>query len=544
MVFFITTSSVCSVEELIKAPIYSHGSEKTEEIKAKNVRAYFRGCQKLELESHIVFIYGKAFPPRGHDLKSCLEKLVKKGTGCELLNGNFNIIVFDKRDFQFSIYGDTYGSLPVFFSEREGVVRVSSFFELLLQDTRDYRLRESSLLDYLCLGYVLPGESLWESVELLPRGKYLKVNTLKQSVLLKELLFKKSQPFYYSSLKQAGEDFIERIKEVLEDEFNFLDVSQLDLTGGADTRILMSCMSPAQLKRLNYRTFESAFWDDTNYDMILAKQLAQKFNLNHFTVENYAIHQPDFFHLSYSSIRDQKNKATKSISGMFGSELFGGALLAVDSLLDYRFSERIDKIKDSLFQSLITLSDYKRIGSPWDKLQHRIIYSENPFKEQDLAQQILLRSPWTSVYSKYNVSAFVIPYYYIRSSRVCPYIDTRMIDFFLSCPREFFLNYILYEYVFTHLVDKKWTEIPFYSDMMKFVETFSKIKPEDIVVNDVSAKSACGYKLYFEKYFSASLFEGTFLEKADIKSVNKIPKDILFKICDLNGFMSDLSKDF
>ena len=442
----------------------------------------------------------------------------------------------------FLYMGDRHGSLPVFFSQQKGIIKISPFFELILQDNKDYRFNESALLDYLCLGYVLPGESLWKSVQILPKDKYLNVLPLKQQLFLKDLTQNREDRVYYRSLKEAGTAFIETVKETLEDEFNFLDIPQLDLTGGADTRILMSCMSETQLKSLKYRTFKSAFWDDTDYDRIVAKQLAEKFNLNHFTAQNYLIEKPEFFHLSYLSLRDQKKGIQKTMSGMFGSELFGGAVLDAYSLLDYKFSDRIDKTKNRLFQSIMALSDYKKIGSPWEKLKRKIIHSKNLFREQDVIQQILLRSPWTSIYSKYNVSAFVIPYHYIKSNRVCPYIDTRLLDCFLNCPREFLLNYILYEYVFVHIIDKKWTEVPFYSDMMKFVEVFSKLHPKEIVVNDVCAKPASSYQLYFTKNFSPALFEGTFLEKVSVKKADKIPKDVLFKICDLICFLSELQK--
>ena len=545
MVFFIITDSNYDVEQLCKPCCYFDSNEETQLFTANGLKAVFVGCQKIELERHTAFIYGKAFPPKNKSLKSCLEEISQQNAGQDQLNGNFNLIIFNKEGpSSIVLFGDRHGSSPIFFSNHKGVIKISPFFELILKDNRDYRFNESVLLDYLCLGYTLPGESLWKSVQILPKDKYLHVLPLKQKLFLKDAVSQDGKgSAYYPSLEKAGKAFIETITETLEDEFKFLDIPQLDLTGGADTRILMSCMRESQLKKLNYRTFKSAFWDNTNYDNCVAKQLVERFHLNHFTSRNYTIKKPDFFHLSYLSIRDQKQESQKTMTGMFGSELFGGAVLDTDSLLDYKFSDRIDTIKEGLFQSVITLSDYKRIGSPWDRLKHKIIHSQNLFKEQDVAQQILLRSQWSSMYSKYNMSAFVMPYYYIKSGRVCPYIDTRMIDFFLNCPREFLLNYILYEYVFVHLIDKKWTETPFYSDMMKFVEIFSKWRPEEVVVNDVCAKPENSYQVYFERNFSPSLFEGVFLEKLSIKDGSRIPKSVLFKICDLICFLSELQAE-
>ena len=453
MVFFITTDTNSSVEESLRHHYHFESNKKTHILKQKNLKAVFIGCQKVELEKHIVFIYGNAFPSKNRDLKSCLEEVAQKGTGQERMNGNFNLIIFNKDDngnSSFSIYGDRHGSLPIFFSDQAGVIKVSSFFELILQSNRDYRFNESALLDYLCLGYVLPGESLWKSVQMLSKNKCLNVFPLKKQWFLKSAVSKNREDrIYYSSLKEAGEAFVVKLKETLADGFNFLNISLMDLTGGTDTRILISCMNELQRKGITYRTFESPFWSSTDNDLIVAKKIAEEFNLSHFPVKHMDIQVN--LPVSYLLMRRYYPEKTfrqggypeKTFSGIFGSELFGGAILNTQSALDYRFSDRIDKIKDRLFQSVMTLSDYKRIGSPWEKLTYKITHSKNPFKEQDLVQQILLRSPWTSIYASNNSEVFITPYYYIKYKKVCPYVDTRMIDCFFKLSQRIFIELYL-----------------------------------------------------------------------------------------------------
>ena len=554
MIFFITTNPNNSVEQLIQSycrfhfSYFSYFKNKIQLFKTESLQAIFIGCQKVELERHVVFIYGNIFPPKNRDLKLCLEKIAQEKTGQEQMNGNFNLIIFDKKrdkeaDQSFSIFSDRHASLPIFFNEQSAYVNVSSVFELLLQDSRDYRLNESVLLDYLCLGYTLPGESLWKSVQMLPKNKYLNVIPEKQKLFLKDVVSKiRKDRAYYLSLKKAGETFVETLREVLKDELMFLNVSQMELTGGTDTRMLVSCMSELQRKSLVYRTFESVFWSRTNSDSVVAKKIAKEFNLKHLSEELpvFSALEADF-PMTYL-LPEIPPYPVKMLNGLFGSELFGGAILQVNSILDYKLSNRIDKIKDELFQVIVSQKDFKRMGSPWERLKHKIIHSENVFKEQDLTQQILLRSHWTSIYSSHNSPIFITPYYHIKYHKVCPYLDTRMIDFFLNCPREFLLSYILYEYVFCHLIDKRWTEIPFHSNMMKFVESFSKVNPEIAVMDSVGVKSNYDYKAYFEKNFSPDLFEGVFLEKIPIKETDKIPWNILFKICDLNCFILELQK--
>ena len=163
--FFITTDTNISVKKLfLRIFSFSNLQQQTNNItviKLNNLNVIFHNCKKVELPLHTVFISGNAFPDKLETLKSALEKSLQQGSGENFIHGNFNLIVFNKEPTKenfFSIISDRYGTIPCFFSQENSTIKISSVFHFFLLDKTDYNFNEQSLLDYLCLGYVSPGE--------------------------------------------------------------------------------------------------------------------------------------------------------------------------------------------------------------------------------------------------------------------------------------------------------------------------------------------------------------------------------------------------
>ena len=327
-------------------------------------------------------------------------------------------------------------------------------------------------------------------------------------------------------------------------KLNLPKVKAMLLTGGADTRILLSCMSQEQRNKLLYKTVDTPYWSNTNNDSLIAKEIAEAFHLHHQT---YSFEDQEIKKRTEYPQSKQETQYTiydnnvRWISGKFGSELFGGASFDRSLNLDYVFSERVDVLKNKLLQSLITSYNYEKIGSPWQRLNQKILSVNSINKEGAFISQMLLRSQFTSIYSRSNYNNFIIPSASYFLGPMFPYIDTRIIDFFLKCPREFILNYSLYEYIFIHISEKKLIKIPFHSNMIKFVESLQKAGNEPVLKN-VGTESKCNYKEYFKTNFSPSLFKGTFLEKLPSADEHKIPEPFLSRICDLTCFLLELQK--
>lgn len=550
--FFITTDTSLSLENLFSRifqfiyPIEK--KENTKIIKQPHLNAIFHNCREVELETYKVFISGKAFPEKTETLPSALKKTIQRGTGEGLLHGNFNLIVFHKnmeKNNSFSIIGDHHGTIPCFFNLENKVIRVSSILHMLLLDRSENFIDEQPLLDYLCLGYTLPGSSLWRSIEILPTHNVLTVFPDKKHLTMEN----KNQPQSLSpfdSLEEAASYFFDKLKEIMNDNINNLKPKYMLLTGGSDTRVLLSCMNEEQRKNLIHRTHETPVWSNTDNDLMVAKRIAKTLDLHHESYSSHpqakeveAITKTPQGHreIRYNIVDDRR---LGYITGQFGSELFGGVFFDESLSLGYVFSKRLDSLKNALVGSLITPQRYNQIGSPWARLNQKVLSINSISKEGAFVPQRLLRSQFTSMYSLHNVNTFIIPSRHHFFHSITPYIDTRTIDFFLRCPREFLLNYNLYEYILTHFSEKKLSEIPFHSNMLKFVESLPGIeKNKDI---NIGAKSKCNYREYFENNFSPSLFQGTFLGEFSHKDSHKIHEPFLHKVCDLNSFLLGLQE--
>lgn len=546
--FFITTNTNISVEPLFERIfkfVYPDEKKKnTITIQNNNLNAVFYDCQKVELKSHTVIISGNAFPKKNETLKSSLQKVIQNKKE-EDLNGNFNLIVFNKnpgKNNVFSIVGDRHGTIPCFFSLKNNEITISSVIQLLLLDRTNHKFNEESLLDYLCLGHTFPEKSLWNEIEILPKEKSLTVFPHKNHLVLKNKINNITQSTSFKSLKECATVFFETLKEVINDENKFLNVSAMLLTGGSDTRMLLSCMKEKQRNKLLYKTFSAS---DTQSDLLIAKMIAKTFNLNHHHYSRPGEEKLIVKFPQSSKITQYKafNNKIQWIGGQFGTELFGGGALNGFLGLDYCFSEIPNFLKDRLLNSLITFQTYKKIGSPWNRLNEKILLTDSINKEGAFMQQVLLRSQFTSIYSRTSTSTFIIPSEHHFIGVVLPFIDTRMIDFFLRCPREFLLNYSLYEYVFMHFSEKKLVEIPFHSNMMNFVESLPKMEKDKTALKSKKvdcAPKVCDYVEYFKNHFHPLLFERTFLNGLSHTDGQKIPEPFLSRICDLNCFLLGL----
>ena len=536
--FFITSDKKVHLEKNFLRIFTPSVKEEKEEIviehKENILKCVFYNCKKVILDRHTIFISGIAFPSTGETLVSALIKVIQNKC-LSTLNGNFNLIILDKDNKTLSIVSDRYGSIPVFFSEENRIIKISPAFQFFLLDKGSYEFNEKSLLDYVCLGYTLPEESFWNSIRIVPKKKILLLHPDKCPILLHDTLTEKNLlPF--RSLKECAEYFYISLKQVIQDEIDLSRTDKMFLTGGSDTRILLSCINEKTRKRMKFITFYSPPWSPNNdNDVLISKMIADTLNLNH---EIYNFQNNNIDNNPYGHLQTHYSSEAYHISGMFGTELFGGKLFRKrfsDVLEPYIYSDKLDKIKKNL-TSLLSHEDYKRIGSPWERLNKRLFYGDSENREEILMLQTLFRSQFTSLYSCYNVSEFMIPYLN-HFQTILPYMDTRIIDVFVRSRREYLERYNLYEYVLKHFCGKKLLQIPFCSSITSYVEG---IKNVSSYIDANEHISRCNYKLYFEKFFKSSLFKGTFLNKLSNADSQKISEPFLHRICDLNSFLLGL----
>ena len=547
--FFITTDRTVSIkEEFLRVFRVTNSSQKSKiSVFSENraLQAVFFDCERVEVDKYTVFISGRAFPDKTESLKSALKKTIQSENAGHLLHGNFNLVIFNRGDDSFSITSDRYGTIPCFFSQKQGVMKISPAFHFCLLGSKECKFDEQSLLDYLCLGRVLPEQSLWEEIRVSSKGKvtvfpeknHLSVKDVGDAVLTED----KRPPF--KSLKECAENFKNSLTEVIHDEITVEGIKSMLLTGGSDTRILLSCMDKQFRNEITFITYDSPSWSSTNNDQLIARLLAEKFHLNHKVKPVKIVTQVNSFDESpWGCMATTIFPSFEySISGMFGTELFGGFLFNEGERWPFIYSQqKSNDFKENLLNSLLTSNDYKRLDSPLKRLNQRVLSQKLINKEGAFMVQTLYRSQFTSYYSYSNSSSFIIPYIN-HWRKALPYMDTRILDVFFRTSREYLLRYNLYWYVLKHLSDKQFIRIPFNSHILQWNEDVKELELSTSS-EDFGVYSKCDYKKYFKENFTPHLFEGTFLSRFSNDEAPKIPEPLLHRICDLTGFLLELKR--
>ena len=459
----------------------------------------------------------------------------------------------------FFILSDRHGTIPCFFKKTvsDEPTVVSSMLPWLLQGPWRRQWNEESLMDFLCLGYVFPQKSLWDFIGILPASEVLTVQAdgrlifgqkksrslstaleskaLESAAPLASTALAASAPF--RSLKECASVFFEFLRETMAD-LHCSGTRFMCLTGGSDTRMLLACMTKEHRESVIFRTHRCPGAEE---DVSAARLLAEAFHLRHeeFSRQDKeggagALPPPLSQILKRQYFRDPYFHWT---GGQFGTALFGGGALTGSLELQHRFSDNPAPLRSALLKT-IGRRDCQRIGSPFDRLKERTLRTDSLNKEGAFLQEILIRSQFTAIYAFSGGDCFIMPSLNHATGAVLPFTDTRMIDVFLSAPREYLLNYSLYEYIFTHFADKKFTKIPFHSNMTNFVEHLPKL--EKAGKTPRPTKQGFDYAEYFDRRFSPSLFEGAFLSRLSSAEGKDIPEPFLSRIGLLVGLSSGL----
>jgi asparagine synthase (glutamine-hydrolysing) len=274
------------------------------------------------------------------DTEVLLHLLIRKRKDAiALLNGFFAFAFYDKLDNTLLIARDRYGVKPLLYAQTEAGFAFASEMKALLQLPVKKEIDFDTLFLYLQLNYVPFEHSMLKGVMKVKPGNYLQ---------LKGTTIVASEPYYtipfspknYTSL--SYEESQKELRSLLEGAVERRLVSDVPLgaflSGGIDSSIIVS-IAARKVKRLN--TFSIGFKDNPYFDETqYAKLVADRYKTNHtvFSISNEAMYENIFDLLDYidepfadssaiavySLCQQTRTKATVSLSGDGGDELFAG----------------------------------------------------------------------------------------------------------------------------------------------------------------------------------------------------------------------------
>lgn len=225
---------------------------------------------------------------------------------------NYAKAYFD-RDQNLILETDLYGLRPLYYAHQNQTFIFSSEIEPLLELLNpNLSLDIDCIKSYLRSGITKEGETFFNEVLLLKPNTKLIFNGEKVS-------FEKKQKPFQKSIQSSLLDIKLTLEHSLQSWIEKYNVRAANLSAGADTRLLLSLLTPKQRKDFIFYVDASPFLNEQNdKDVLGAKAVAKEFNLNlkvqthtAVSVENKNLYE-----------RSKPAKVLK-LSGNHGGEILG-----------------------------------------------------------------------------------------------------------------------------------------------------------------------------------------------------------------------------
>ncbi len=252
----------------------------------------YSDCLPLRSEdgSFLLFFYGehyganKSLSQRAEDARVVLQMLETGGLeALPQLNGWFQGVAVDLRRNEIAIFNDRYGMQRLHcYNEGNTSLFAAEAKAILTVRSQSRRFDARGLGEFLSCGCVLENRSLFAGVSTLPAAS---VRVFKHGVVEKDYrYFQPSEWESQSTLPEA--EFLSAVQDALPQAMRRRLESALpvgiSLTGGYDTRLIMSCLKSAQVTLPCY-TFGGMYREC--FDVKIARKVARLCDCDHRVLE-------------------------------------------------------------------------------------------------------------------------------------------------------------------------------------------------------------------------------------------------------------------
>lgn len=369
---------------------------------------------------------------KGHkfkDKKNCAEFILHSyeeygSSFFKDINGIFSFAIYDRLKDELILGNDSFGLRPLFIYNAKECCIFSSEYEPIIKYKKfDKELNYDAIAEYFTLGYPLGGKTFFQSINNLLPGSLLKIRKNQTSLKRYDLLDIKINK--NKDLNYFAKEISKVFKKAVQNRVKSLGTLHMFLSGGADTRLILSNLSKDQRDRIKFYTWKNPYLkEDEDRDVIIAKMLTKKLNLNH-------------------KITGVKIKRTskKFLGGLCGGEFLGGGCfnvgLKIEKVNKKKTEESFKKIFSEKFLENISFSPYSSL-----KKTLRGIKAEN--KEFLFNIHQITRGFFTNVYGG-SSGGWLNPYHFRQNT---PFWDKDFLKVLLTVPKDYLINYKLYNQVY------------------------------------------------------------------------------------------------
>lgn len=212
------------------------------------------------------------------DEKKVFEKYIfakNKKAFMSTIGGINTLAVFAEN--QFSVWNNVTRVEPVYWAETEQRIVVGTkaiLVHLLTYNTSTPQYDYTKMLSFLNNGFYANENTPFRNLHILNANSYI---TVKSNKVFIETIDSFEQDLY--SIKPTKSDY-DDLTQVFLNSFSYLKKTNVELstglTGGKDSRIIVAAMKHLGI---NFNAHTNGF--DSNPDVIVAKKIAHKLNLNH-----------------------------------------------------------------------------------------------------------------------------------------------------------------------------------------------------------------------------------------------------------------------
>jgi hypothetical protein len=405
--------------------------------------------QRIDFKDHSAFIAGdficnRSMEQNTEDHHFDISRILKA------VKGHYYLILVNEKNRNIKVCCSLFNIFPIFHHTDHDNIRISNQIHLISPgiETR-LHVNKDFISEQLIFNYPLFNDSIYKNISLLKTNHYIDVTSNQLNIIrhtcIEDYLFNNQDHYKYDADTLCNY-FIEHAKKYYPE-----DKSAISLTGGLDGRTLV-----AMAKYLKYNFITYTHGTQSNEDILYAKGIARKENIEHLTIrldDRDYINSHEYLplidditkltngfgniirlHYYYDSIC-VKSKAKYHLVGFFGSELFR-AMHIVGSQLSKELFYFFSPDKDEWIQKLVKSNkwnllypDAKKDVS--EKMIEKLIEYKNANKElSKYPAKFLYKYIFEEVFRKIFGSYIFAQFHHLPTRT--PYLDIDFMKYLLS----------------------------------------------------------------------------------------------------------------
>jgi hypothetical protein len=350
------------------------------------------------------------------------------------IDGAFSLVVFQSKEMRFTLINDWYGFYPLFYSVGQSAIAFCSEYEPLLKlPFVDKSINKHAIADIVRYGLVTDSKTLLTGVQQLSPGSVLTFD--ENGTTIKTYVAEPHPEPGNITLQAATKELSELIANAVKKRIVNYEKVTADLSGGIDTRLIVSSMTPELRGKVHFETMVTPpLTADTDRDVIIARQIAEHLDLK-LNVGRYDFWDHDFGPEYYAQWR-QGRYYHQHMKGLYGGEFLNGDAL-------HFLSENYLSLVSGNRANPTTAFNGMPLNQILAKDFFDEVQSESIGTTQETGQklpgrlsimQVYSRSFFTNIYGG-SRSLWVQPFTFLTLVDT-PFLDNALIKYILRLPQE------------------------------------------------------------------------------------------------------------